>query len=142
MMTVSDEVYCQEPPTVPEKSSWSMSDLPVILTVVVFLLAILGGLAYALQRFSQHEEKVTMSSSSSRRQVRHRDRLLLGRDQDLMEAVMEDHGEQFLPTCPPLSLPPPYSSLPHPGPRPRPLHPLPASTSPPNYENPPPGYEI
>ena len=141
-MTASDEVYCQEPPPVPEESSWSMSNLPVILTVVVFLLAILGGLAFALRRFSHNDEKVTMTLSSSSRQVRHRDRLLLGRDRDLMEIVMEDHNEPFSPSCPPLSLPPPYTSLPQPGQLPRPPHPLPAPASLPRYSNPPPGYDI
>ena len=45
-----DEVYCRETKE-PEVESWSMSDLPVIVLVVLLLLAILVGLGCALRRF-------------------------------------------------------------------------------------------
>ena len=46
----ADEVYCRETKE-PEVESWSMSDLPVIVLVVLLLLAILVGLGCALRRF-------------------------------------------------------------------------------------------
>ena len=46
-----DEVYCRETKQ-PEVETWSMSDVPVIVLVVLLLLAILGGLACALRRYS------------------------------------------------------------------------------------------
>merc|ERR1719264_1900930 len=148
----ADEVYCRETKQ-PEVETWSMSDVPVIVLVVLLLLAILVGLACALRRFSSHQEKYPASTSSSSRQVRHRQSgaALLGRgatDREVLEAVMED---QYRPSCPPLQMPSPYSSLPgNPlaPPLPRPLHPLPASPPPPMnaplhpYENPPPSYEV
>jgi len=143
----ADEVYCRETKE-PEVESWSMSDLPVIVLVVLLLLAILVGLGCALRRFSSHQEKYPTSNSSSSRQVRHRQggAALLGRgatDREVLEAVMED---QYRPSCPPLQMPPPYSSLPSCNPAapplPRPLHPLPADPPPHPYENPPPSYEV
>lgn len=134
----ADEVYCRES-SKPEVSSWSMSDLPVIVLVLLILLTVLLGLGCALRRFSRHQEKFPAGC----RQVRHRDRAVLTRttQREVMEAVME---EQFLPSCPPLHLPPPYSSLPAAPALPRPLHPLPASppSSPPQYDNPPPSYTL
>ena len=44
-----DEVYCRETKQ-PEVETWSMSDVPVIVLVVLLLLAILVGLACALRR--------------------------------------------------------------------------------------------
>ena len=46
----SDEVYCRETKE-PEVESWSMSDVPVIVLVILLLLAILVGLACALRRY-------------------------------------------------------------------------------------------
>jgi len=133
----ADEVYCRES-SVPPVASWSVTDLPVILLVVLVLLGLLLGLLCALRRFSQHEEKITASVVPNTR--RPRDRALLSGRSVTEREVMED---QFLPSCPPLQLPPPYSSLPD-SPLPRPMHPLPPpSPQPPQlYENPPPSYEV
>merc|ERR1719483_1995950 len=89
----ADEVYCRETKE-PEVETWSMSDVPVIVLVVLLLLAILVGLACALRRFSSHQEKYPASNSSNSRQVRHRQggAALLGRgatDREVLEAVME-----------------------------------------------------
>jgi len=137
----ADEVYCRES-VVPQVTAWSVTDLPVILVVVLVLLGLLLGLLCALRRFSQQEEKITSSVVPNSR--RSRDRSLLSRHSVCEREVMED---TFLPSCPPLQLPPPYSSLPD-SPLPRPLHPLPppspqhSSTRPQHYENPPPSYEV
>ena len=64
----ADEVYCREAAK-PKVATWSMSDLPVIVLVVLILLAILTGLGCALRRFSSHEEKFTASAVASSRQV-------------------------------------------------------------------------
>jgi len=137
----ADEVYCRES-TQPKAEPWSLTDLPVILLVILVLVGLLLGLGCALRRFSRQEEKITSGVVTNSRQIRSRDRALLSRqsDREVMEAVMED---QFLPSCPPIQLPPPYSSLPD-TPLPRPMHPLPPSPQhqTPHYENPPPSYQV
>lgn len=138
----ADEVYCRESAE-PQVAAWSVTDLPVILLVVLVLLGLLLGLLCALRRFSRHEEKITASVVPNSRQIRGRDRAVLSRRSICEREVMED---QFLPSCPPLQLPPPYSSLPD-SPLPRPMHPLPPPSPqhpnlPQHYENPPPSYEV
>ena len=64
----ADEVYCREAAK-PKVATWSMSDLPVIVLVVLILLAILTGLGCAIRRFSHHEEKFTASAVACSRQV-------------------------------------------------------------------------
>ena len=72
----ADEVYCREDAK-PAPASWSMSDFPVIVIVLLILSSIFTGLVCALRRFNRKkQEKATESEgrrSRSSERMRTRD---------------------------------------------------------------------
>ena len=61
----ADEMYCRED-TKPAPASWSMSDLPVIVIVLLFLFSIFTGLVYALRRFNRKKRQKAIESEGRR----------------------------------------------------------------------------